>query len=105
MSSNLERRISVPYISSLKDNKFSLLFVTTCFLLDILPAVFLFTETEHPFRDSDFSLADYFFSVFQIAFEKHLRSVSSTNTYENNVLQKLLRHQPLTPNDKRTDLV
>ena len=27
--------------------------------------------------------------------------MSSTNTYENNVLQKLLRHQPLTPNEQK----
>ena len=97
---NLERRISVPYISSLKDNNFRS-YCNNLFPLGYFTGCISITETEHPFRDSDFSLADYFFSVFQIAFEKHLRSVSSTNTYENNVLQKLLRHQPLNPNEQK----
>lgn len=97
---NLERRISVPYISSLQNSHFRS-YCNNLYPLGYFTGCISLSETRHPFRDSDFVLADHFFSVFQIAFEKQLRNVSTPETFENNALQKLLRHQPLTPEDYR----
>ena len=60
---NLERRISVPYISSLKDNNFRS-YCNNLFPLGYFTGCISITETEHPFRDSDFFPCRLFFSLF-----------------------------------------
>lgn len=98
---NLERRISVPYISSLQNKNFRS-YCNNLYPLGYFTGCISLSETEHPFRDSDFALADYFFAIFQTAFEKHLRTVHTLETFENNALYKLLHHQPLTPDEQNT---
>lgn len=97
---NLERRISIPYISSVQNSEYRS-YCKNLYPLGYFSGCISITEARRPFRDSDFILADYFFSVFQTAFEKHLHGLGATEISTDNSLQKLLNHQTLSPEEQQ----
>ena len=98
---HLERNITVPYISSIENSSIH----SYCYYLypqGHFTGCVSITELLHPFRDSDFFLADFYFAYFQKAFEKYLQSFHSTERISVTVIQKLLDHVPMTAEEKNT---
>lgn len=95
---NLERQISIPYISSIQNTKFRS-YCNNLYPLGYFTGCVSISESEHPFKDSDFILADYYFAFFQSAFEKYLHGFNSQDNYKENALYKLIHHTPLTPSE------
>lgn len=90
-----ERSIDRPYISSLlSDGKRSY-----CFNLKpnghYVGCIWV-RELAHPFRDSDFLLADHFYAYFLTAFRRWLYSSKNDMDTGSALLQKLLTHIMLT---------
>ncbi|MDD3220361.1 MAG: helix-turn-helix domain-containing protein [Lachnospiraceae bacterium] len=92
---NLERQIKVPYMSSLKNGDMES-YCLNLYPLGYFTGCISITDVNHRFDESDFSLADYYFNIFQISFEKYLHGFNETDSNTNNVLYKMLRHQQLT---------
>lgn len=95
---NLERQLTVPYISSIQNMQFRS-YCNNLYPLGYFTGCVSISESEHPFQNSDFPIADYYFRIFQEAFEKYLREFSSSNEPTNNALYKILHHTPLTPKE------
>ncbi len=97
---NLERHIRIPYISSIVHNN------QRSYCMNLYPQGYFtgcvsLTESNHPFRDCDFAIADHYFRLFQLAFEKHLHGFSHTEDASRNLLWKLLHNQPLMPEEQK----
>lgn len=98
---NLERHIKVPYLSSIKhgdhasycQNLYPLGYFTGCISLN---------EFYRTFIESDFPIANYYFKIFQNAFEKYLHEFTGSEEDNNSVLQKILRNQPLNYEEKQS---
>ena len=98
---HLERNITVPYISSMENSSIRS-YCYNLYPLGHFTGCISVTELSHPFRDSDFALADFYFSYFQKAFEKYLQSFHATGQASVSVVQKLLKHIPLSRKEKQS---
>lgn len=95
----LERSITVPYISTIDlpgpqydcCNLYPMGYFVGCASLG---------SVLRPFRDSDFALADHFYGYFQKAFFKYLRDYNQTQSPGAAALQKLLRYEAMTEEEK-----
>lgn len=90
-----ERLIRTPYLSAVD------MAGNRCYCFNLYPMGHFagcawISDSHRPFRDSDFSLADFFFSIFQRAYQKHLRSLTDTESPKITALRKLLKHKPVT---------
>lgn len=90
-----ERMIRTPYLSAVD------MAGDRCYCFNLYPMGHFagcawISDSHRPFRDSDFSLADFFFSIFQRAYQKHLRSLTDTESPKITALRKLLKHKPVT---------
>lgn len=95
---DLERTITVPFLSSVDlpnqksycKNLYSMGYFVGCVSI---------TTFYRPFLESDFPLADHFFSCVQKAFLKYLRNNTQSQSPGATALQKLLRHEPLNDDE------
>ena len=97
---HLERNITVPYISSMENSSIR----SYCYNLypqGHFTGCVSITELLHPFRDSDFVLADFYFSYFHKAFEKYLQSFHAAEQISVTVIRKLLDKLPMTAEEKK----
>jgi len=90
-----ERIIRVPYLSAVDMAQ------NSCYCYNLYPlghfagCAYLY-DACRKFRDSDFALADFFFPIFQRAYQKHLRTIIDTESPKVTALRKLLKHKPIT---------
>lgn len=94
-----ERSIRVPYLSAVRSDG------VRCYCFNLYPMEHFagcawISELWRKFRDSDFALADFFFPLFQRAYEKRLRTLSDTESPKVSALCKLLEHQSITPQEQ-----
>lgn len=92
---NQERVIRIPYLSSVD----LLGFRSYCYNLYPMghfAGCAWVSNSHHKFQDSDFALADYFFPVFQKAYQKYMRNITDTEIPKVTALRKLLKHKPIT---------
>ena len=95
----LERNITVPYLSSI-DIPGQQSYCYNLHSMDFFVGCVNVTTYHRPFQDADYALADYFFLHFEKAFLKYMRNHSQTQTQEVSVLQKILRSEPVSEEDK-----
>ncbi len=95
----LERALTTPYLSSidLPDRQY---YCNNLYPMGHFVGCISIGTIFRPFRESDFPLADHFFSYFQTAFFKYLRNNSQIQSSEETALQKLLRQESLTKDEK-----
>lgn len=94
-----ERGIRVPYLSAVKVEGLR------CYCYNLYPLEHFagcawISESNRKFRESDFALADFFFPLFQRAYEKRLRTLLDTESPKVTALVKLLEHDPITPQEQ-----
>lgn len=90
-----ERMIRTPYLSAVD------MVGHRCYCFNLYPMGHFagcawISDSNRPFRDSDLALADFFFSIFQCAYQKHLRSLTDTESPKVSALRKLLKHKAVT---------
>lgn len=96
---NLERVITVPYLSAIEDNQYQY-YCFNLYPLGNFTGCISIGEETGPFREGDFPLMDHFFSYFQKAFLKYLRSYAQEETAGLGALQKLLNQVPLSAKEQ-----
>lgn len=94
-----ERNIRMPYLSAVKTDG------VRCYCFNLYPMEHFagcawLSELWRKFRESDFALADFFFPLFQRAYEKRLRTLVNTESPKVAALCKLLEHQTITPQER-----
>ena len=96
----LERIIKEPYISSvIIEGKRS--YCNNLYPFGYFSGCISITETNRPFRDSDFFLADQFYTVFQKAYAKYLRSIPPVESLGANALRNILSGIPLSTDEQK----
>lgn len=93
-----ERSIRVPYLSAVEND--GRWYCYNLYPMDHFAGCVCFGEIWRKFRDSDFALADFFFPLFQRAYEKRLRTLLDTESPKVAALSKLLEHQTITPQER-----
>lgn len=95
----IERTITVPYISSLETSETKQIryYCKNLYPLGHFTGCIAVGESNHSFRESDFALSDYYFTYFQKAFLKYLQSFSPSESDAVSALRHLINHVPLTP--------
>ncbi|MTI47419.1 helix-turn-helix domain-containing protein [Sporosalibacterium faouarense] len=90
----LERSLTVPFISSLSiDGTRS--YCNNLYTFGHFSGCISLSERHRPFRDSDFSLANYFFDYFQKAFVKYLQRMRAFELPGIVAFKNLLNNVPL----------
>lgn len=97
---HLERVITVPYLSSVEKVNTELSYCNNLYPMGYFTGCVALTESHRPFRESDYPLADYFFTCFQKAFLKYLRNFDQIEAPGITALRNLLSHKPLSSEDK-----
>ena len=95
----LERSLTVPFLSSIDLPDYQ----SYCFNLysmDYFVGCVSVTTFHRPFLERDFPIADHFFRYFQKAFLKYLRDNNQIQSPGAAVLQKLLRTEPISPEER-----
>lgn len=96
---NLERALTAPYLSSIAvPNQQS--YCNNLYPMGYFVGCVSISSRLRPFRESDFPLADHFFGYFQKAFFKYLRENNQTQTPGAAALQKLLRNEVMTEEER-----
>lgn len=95
----LERSLTVPYISNI-DLPGPQYYCCNLYPMGYFVGCASLGSVLRPFRESDFPLADHFFGYFQKAFFKYLRDNNQTQSPGAAALQKLLRHEAMTEEEK-----
>lgn len=90
-----ERLIRTPYLSAV-DMVGNRCYCFNLYSMGHFAGCAWLSDTNRPFRDSDFALADFFFSIFQQAYQKHLRTLTDTESPKITALRKLLKHKEVT---------
>lgn len=91
---NLERIITVPYLTGLALNGNS--YCKNLYLDGQFTGCISISEEDIPFAEGDYPVMDYFFSFFQKAFLKYLRSYGQTEKPGLDALRNVLNHIPLS---------
>lgn len=92
---NLERIITVPYLSEIKGTR-NRYYCYNIYSFGNFSGCISFGEEAGSFRDSDFSLMDHFFGYFQKAYEKYLHSCAKEDNSSLNALHKMLDNIPVS---------
>lgn len=95
----LERSLTVPYISTI-DLPGPQYYCCNLYPMGYFVGCASLSSVLRPFRESDFALADHFYGYFQKAFFKYLRDNNQTQTPGAAALQKLLRSESMTEEEK-----
>lgn len=95
----LERSLTVPYMSSI-DLPGPKYYCYNLYPMGYFVGCASLGSVLRPFRESDFPLADHFFGYFQKAFFKYLRDNNKIQSPGAAALQKLLRHETTTEEEK-----
>lgn len=95
----LERSLTVPYISTI-DLPGPRYYCCNLYPMGYFVGCASLGEVLRPFRESDFPLADHFFGYLQKAFFKYLRDNNQTQSPGAAALQKLLRNEAMTEEEK-----
>lgn len=90
-----ERLIRTPYLSAV-DMVGNRCYCFNLYSMGHFAGCAWLSDVNRPFRDSDFALADFFFSIFQQAYQKHLRTLTDTESPKITALRKLLKHKEVT---------
>ncbi|MBR2310633.1 MAG: helix-turn-helix domain-containing protein [Oscillospiraceae bacterium] len=96
----LERSLTVPYISAI-DLPGQQSYCNNLYPMGYFVGCVSMSNLVRPFRESDFPLADHFFGYFQKAFFKYLRDNNQTQSSGAAALQKLMRHEAMTEEEKK----
>jgi len=97
---SLERSLTVPYLSSI-DLPGQQSYCNNLYPMGYFVGCVSVTTLNRPFRESDFPLADHFFIYFQKAFFKYIRNNNQTQSPGAAALQKLLRQEAMTEEEKK----
>ncbi len=95
---NLERIITVPYLSSIKGYSWRY-YCFNLYIMGSFMGCIAIGEESTPFRQGDYSLMDHYFRHFQNAFLKYLRSCAQEDSAGLGTLKKLLEHRPAAPEE------
>lgn len=95
----LERNITVPYLSSI-DIPGQQSYCYNMHSMDFFVGCVNVTTYNRPLQEADYALADYFFLHFEKAFLKYMRNHSQIQTPEVSALQKILRSEPISEEEK-----
>lgn len=95
----LERVITVPYTTALVSEAGSS-YCNNLYPMGQFAGCISVSESGRPFREDEYPLMDLFFSFFQKAFLKHLRTYGQTENPTVAALRKLFRHESLLPEEQ-----
>ncbi len=98
----VERMVTVPYLTAF-DSGGEKYYCNNLYPTENFSGCISVSEGKRPFRESDFALMDYFFSIFQKAFAKHLRSFGTEDNTVLDTLRSLFDHT-LTNSENLTPL-
>lgn len=95
----LERVITVPYTTALVSET-GCSYCYNLYPMGQFAGCISIGESNRPFREDEYPLMDVFFSFFQKAFLKHLRTYGQTENLTVTALRKLFRHESLLPEEQ-----
>ncbi len=96
-----EKQLRKPYISAFThQGDFKPYCCNICPIDHFAGCCFIYPD-RHPFRDSDFEIANVFFRYFSRAFTKYIRGFNSQESSSAQVIRSLLLGQPLSREEKR----
>ncbi len=87
----LERMITLPYLSSVKQNS-SRVYCCNLISMGFFAGCIWLQESNRPFRESDFALADQFFDYFQQSFCKYMKNFGQKKSPKVAILKSILNH-------------
>lgn len=95
-----ERKITVPYLSSVLDDSM-MFYCSNLYVFDRFTGCVNIGSDCRPFRDSDFPLFDHYFLCFEKAFHRYLQNLSQSGMDPSTAIRKLYEHQPLSTGEKQ----
>lgn len=96
---NLERVITVPYLSSIEDRVYRY-YCYNLYRMGNFTGCISIGEETGAFQEGDFPLMDHFFRCFEKAFWNYLRNCAQAESAEISALKKILNHTPLSAEEQ-----